>query len=327
MTETQATDSVAQEPEPAAEQTSDLTAAAEAETAVVETAVVEAGAEAETVAVDETAEAGTAETETAVVETAEAAAASTEVPEAAAAPGVPEGAEAEPAPARKRRVRTGTLFAGALVLGVLGGVGTGYAVQAGRPATPLPPLALTEPRYAPAGVYQGFAPATLPASQDDATLTDGDLTKLLLPIPPGAHEDDDLWNDQMIEVAQEAYLCDDPVNCFTGNYSDGVVAIADTGWKTGNGDIVEIRIYRFAPGAADNGRTWVGDAANTGTPITLPDDIEVNGGEYSDDGQPTDFAQAAHGDLVVSFWVTSGGSDKPDASIIDGLITDQIGRL
>lgn len=305
MTETQNTESVAPEPEPepemqatqaepepVAEETSDMA------TVVVETAEV-----AETTEVAETAE---------VVETGEAA----------------PGAEPEPAPVRKRRIRTGTLFAGALVLGVLGGVGTGYAVQSGRPATPLPPLTETQPEYAPPGLYQGFAPAALPASQDDATLTEGDLTKLLLPIPAGAHQDNDLWNDQMIDVAQEAELCDDPADCFTQHYSAGVVAIADTGWRMNNGDGVEIRIYRFAPGSADNGRTWVGDSVTTGTPITLPDDIDVNGGEFSNNGDPTDFAEAAHGDLVVSFWVwTSGGSHKPDPSIIDGLITDQMGRL
>jgi hypothetical protein len=246
-----------------------------------------------------------------------------------AMPGMPlmPGEPAEPKP--KRRIRGRTLFTGALVLGVLSGAGTGYAVQASRPATPLPPLAATQPKYAPVGVYQGLVPPMLPASQDDATLTDGDLTKLLLSKPAGASTADSTWTDQMISVSQDAFLCDDQTKCFVSDYTDGVVAVADTEWTTSDGFGVEIRMFRFAPGSSTGARDWVsvGGSPNDSSTITLPSTVNVSGYESTDKyGLFDDFAQAVHGDIVVSFWVTSP-TKKPDPAIIDKLITDQMGRL
>ncbi|SEK69527.1 hypothetical protein [Streptacidiphilus jiangxiensis] len=90
--------------------------------------------------------------------------------------------EHEPEPKPRPRGRTAKIMAAAVVLGVLGGAGTGYAVQAARTPTPLPPLAVTQPTYPSA---HRVAPA-LTAAQDDMVKTDGDLTKLLVPIPSGA---------------------------------------------------------------------------------------------------------------------------------------------
>lgn len=246
-------------------------------------------------------------------------------PEAGPAPDAyPTPAMPESAP--KRRIRGGTLFTAAVVLGVLGGVGTGYAVQSSRPPTPLPPLAATQPRYAPVGVYQGVAPSPLPTGQDDAAITDGDLTALLLPTPAGANTDNIGWLDQNIDAEQDADLCDDPVHCFETDLSEGVVAIADTGWQRSDGLIVEIRIFRMAPGKSDSARDWVGND-NGGNQLSLPSDIDAAGYEFRDKyGNNDDFAQAVHGDLVVSFWVTSATS-VPDPAVINGIITQQMGRL
>jgi hypothetical protein len=79
-------------------------------------------------------------------------------------------------------VRTTKLVAAALALGVLGGAGTGYAVQAARKPAPLPPLAVPQPQYPK--VHRVSAPLT--AAEDDMVKTDGDLTKLLLPVPAGS---------------------------------------------------------------------------------------------------------------------------------------------
>lgn len=233
-------------------------------------------------------------------------------------------------PAPKRRIRTGRLFAAALVLGVLGGVGTGYAVQSARQPTPLPPLTASQPHYLPSGVYQGLAPAVLPASQDDATTTEGDLTKLLLPTPSGADTGNSDFVDQMISIGQDAYYCDDQVNCFTTDYSEGVEAIADTEWTTSDGFFVEIRMYRFAPGKSSVARQQEGSEGavpSNGTSIAMPDGVDAAGYEYVDKwGQNDDHAEAVHGDIGVSIWVTSS-SKVPDPSLIDGLITKQMGRL
>jgi hypothetical protein len=227
-----------------------------------------------------------------------------------------------------RKIRTGTLFTAAAVLGVLGGVGTGYAVQYARPATPLPSLAGSQPAYAPVGVYQGAAPATLPASQDDAALTDGSLTNLLLPVPPGATTDDSLWVDQEVDPVEVAELCTsaDQVSCLSRFYKDDVTAIADTNWEQ-NGFHVEVRINRMAPGQSDTARSWAEDDDSESNQISLPNGVDGSGYEGADQyGDNTDNATIVHGDLVVDFWVSSP-SKMPNPSIIDGLIAQQMGRL
>ncbi|HWG26535.1 hypothetical protein [Actinospica sp.] len=223
-------------------------------------------------------------------------------------------------------MRTTRLFGAAAVIGVLGGVGTGYAIQAARPATPLPPLTRTQPRYAPSGVYQGIAPAMLPAAQDDAALTDGDLTKLLLPVPAGAHADPSTWQDQSIDVEQDSDLCANAVSCFHDDFSQGVEAIADTSWDQ-NGYYMEVRIFRFAAGSSGTARQWAQDGnSNTGG-FTIPSGINGSGYEFRDKyGDNDDTSWAVHGDLMVKFWVTSP-TTVPNTSLIDNLMTQQMGRL
>jgi hypothetical protein len=238
-----------------------------------------------------------------------------------ATPAVP--AEQKP----KRRVRGRTLFTGALVLGVLGGAGTGYAVQASRPATPLPPLAATQPKYAPAGVYQGVAPATLPAAQDDATRTEGPLTKLLIPKPPGASDGDSFYVSGPVSPDQDAYYCDDQVTCYKQDFTQGVEAIADITWLESSGTFVDIRMYRYRPGDSDTARSQQSDfSADAGSALPLPAGVDVQGYEYQDSEGYWDFAAALHGDILVEFTVNSI-SKNPDPSLIDGLITQQMGRL
>jgi hypothetical protein len=223
-------------------------------------------------------------------------------------------------------IKTTRLFGAAVVLGVLGGVGTGYAIQAARPVTPLPPLTATQPQYLPAGVYQGIAPAMLPTAQDDAALTDGDLTKLLLPLPTGATADPEGWQDQSIDIEQESDLCDDAVQCFHDDFKDDMDAIADTSWDQ-NGYFVEIRVYRFGPGHSDIARSWARDGDSTANQITMPSGVQGSGYEYRDKyNNNDDTAWAVHGDLVVKFWVTSS-TKLPDTSVITNLITQQMGRL
>lgn len=252
-----------------------------------------------------------------------------EVPlESAAETALVEETAAEEAAALKRRIRTGTLFATAVVLGVLGGVGTGYGIQSSRPETPLPPLAGSRPAYAPAGVYRGVVPAMLPASQDDATVADGDLTKLLLPVPAGASTADSPFVDQMMDIGSASLYCQDELSCFKRDYEDGITAIADTVWTTRDGYTEEIRIDRFAPGNSGTARDWASTNTSYGSPsISTPTGMLAGGYEFVDKyGDNTDYAIAAHGDLAVEFWVDSPAK-TPDPSLIDGLMTQQMGRL
>jgi hypothetical protein len=244
----------------------------------------------------------------------------------AVAAGVAPQAQAGPEAKPRRRIRGGTLLTAAVVLGVLGGVATGYAVQWSRPATPLPSLAGSQPRYKPVGVYQGIAPAMLPAAQDDATLTEGDLTKLMLPVPSGASTADSAWVDQLVDLEQDASLCTDEAACLKNDYTEGIDAIADTNW-TQNGLDVEITMYRMAPGDSDNVRSWASTDTGAANQIPMPAGIDASGQEFRDSyGYNDDNAFAAHGDIVVEFWVDSS-SVIPNPSVIDGLITQQMGRL
>ena len=288
------------------------------------TETVQAAAAAEAVEPVETVVVATEAVETTeTVETVEAGVETTETVE----PAVAEATVAEPEAKAKKRIRGSSLFAAAVVLGVVGGVGTGYAIQYFRPATPLPPLAQSQPAYAPPAVYQGIAPTILPASQDDATLTDGDLTKLLLSKPAGASDAEFGWLDQSIDIEQDADLCDkSAADCFTDDYQDGVDAIADTSWVQ-NGYYVEIRVFRFSPGQSRSAQNWAGDGNDESNQITMPAGINASGYEFRDsNGDNDDTAWAVHGDLAVKFWVTSP-SKVPNPSIIDKVITEQMGRL
>ncbi|TQF04142.1 hypothetical protein E6W39_20310 [Kitasatospora acidiphila] len=84
-----------------------------------------------------------------------------------------------------RSSRTVLLVVGALLLGPLVGGGIGYAVQAGRSATPLPAL---QPAELPAYPPGALDPAAAAAGSPKPLAIDGDLRKLLLPKPDGAQD-------------------------------------------------------------------------------------------------------------------------------------------
>ena len=247
-------------------------------------------------------------------------------PESPENPESPESPEIPEKPEKKRRIRTRTLFAAALVLGVVGGVAGGYAVQAKRQPTPLPPLNVAAPVYPRGPVYDGIRPSPLPANADDATIADGDLTKLLLPTPAGARAtvNDHGW----MTLADEADTCAKPAGCFSTDVNTGVARIADTAWNRPDGIYVEIRIFQYLPGHSDvpdNGLDSFLSAG--GKTLTLPAGIPAVGYEYKDDhGDNNDHALAVHGSLAVYFWVTSP-TRVPDPSIVGDLITQQMARL
>lgn len=229
-------------------------------------------------------------------------------------------------PKQRRHIKSRTLFVSAVVVGVLGGLGAGYAVQSSRPPTPLPALLPKAPTYGPQGIYAGIAPSPLPSSQDDLTVTDGDLTALLLPTPAGAKINGASDHDWMA-VVDDAALCDgsEQQKCYSDEIEDGLVAIADTGWTTSSGYYEEIRIKRYKP--TYNTGIFINGIGYGDNIISTPADLNAAAYSYYDTQEGhVDYGAATHGDLVVEFWVSSD-KHAPDPSLLTSLMTQQMARL
>ncbi|WP_037911931.1 hypothetical protein [Actinacidiphila yeochonensis] len=220
---------------------------------------------------------------------------------------------AEPTKVRRRRPAL-RLTAAALVLGVLAGGGTGYWVQKRRAPTPLPPLAtrvLDQPKGA------GTVPEALPADEDGGAVFSGDLLKLLLPTPKGAHEIDRSW----ITLAQYASFYGEPAEMFVtlsdNDYQRGVEA----SWKDGKTKVT-INLVQFRDEATAYTPKFFTNEEYYDYEIT-PDAIPgvVNGSAWGSgetpvyagsDGAPySGYANAQIGNLYVEMWQ---GSSKPVAS-------------
>ncbi|MBY8885048.1 hypothetical protein K7472_09340 [Streptomyces sp. PTM05] len=158
--------------------------------------------------------------------------------------------ESAPSPRRglfrfRRGGRTALLVACAAAFGVIAGSVTGYVIQSGRPRTPLPKLGqagLFRPDHTAKGPY-----AT--ASDDDLTRTDGDLRKLLLPMPDGsrdvsATDDDAVGNWGTVSSWASGYR--HPADEFAELLGEGFRRLAARDWRVDStGDWVGVRLIQF----------------------------------------------------------------------------------
>lgn len=162
-----------------------------------------------------------------------------------------------PAPAPRRRplgLTTLIVACGALV-GVVGGTATGYAIQAEREPTPLPPLSQADLAYPEKALPESKRPQPLPAKHDTAVKADGDLRKLLVGKPEGArvwstgiHREGapvrDGWlspGEFSLEYGSPAYQLEDLL--------DGEVRrVAAANWLRGK-QMIAVRLVQFRPGA------------------------------------------------------------------------------
>ncbi|RZE92922.1 hypothetical protein [Streptomyces albidoflavus] len=172
----------------------------------------------------------------------------------------PSEVSAEPpaeTPARRRRPRglTTLIVACGALVGVVGGTATGYAVQAEREPTPLPPLSQADLAYPEKALPESKRPAPLPAKHDTAVKANGDLRKLLVGKPEGArvwstgiHREGapvrDGWlspGEFSLEYGSPAYQLEDLL--------DGEVRrVAAANWLRGK-QMIAVRLVQFRPGA------------------------------------------------------------------------------
>ncbi|MER5861854.1 hypothetical protein [Kitasatospora sp. NPDC002040] len=143
------------------------------------------------------------------------------------------GGEEQPPAAPRRPLGTGRLLLAALLVGPLLGGSIGYAVQAARPATPLPELKTVALQY----------PA-VPADAADAAEAvlkpleiDGDLRKLLVAKPDGAEAwdnygrgDDSGW----LSPGEKAMSYGGADNYFRRLLGDGFRRDAVVAWRKGD---------------------------------------------------------------------------------------------
>ncbi|AUG78741.1 hypothetical protein CFP65_3971 [Kitasatospora sp. MMS16-BH015] len=141
------------------------------------------------------------------------------------------GAEERPQPGRKP-VGWVRLLVAAALLGPLLGAGVGYAVQAGRPATPLPPLQVALPAH-PTAVLDAKAAAE--AAPKPLNI-DGDLRKLLIAKPGDAEDWDNFGRGDMsgwISVGEKAMTYGGADRKFSSLLTQGFRRDAIVSWRKG----------------------------------------------------------------------------------------------
>ncbi|MFG2819480.1 hypothetical protein ACGFX4_08650 [Kitasatospora sp. NPDC048365] len=163
-----------------------------------------------------------------------------------------EGAPAEDEPKPARRLSTGRLLLAAALLGPVVGAGVGYAVQASRPATPLPELAAVKLAY-PADRVD---PKALAAAAPQPLNIDGDLRDLLLKRPDGTEE----WGSAgarggWLDAADYAESFGDSRATFTRLLDNGFRRAATVGWKSG-GTEYRIRLIQYRSDSASSATSW-----------------------------------------------------------------------
>jgi hypothetical protein len=156
----------------------------------------------------------------------------------------------EPAPPvqrpRRRILRTVGLIAVAAVIGLVGGTAVGYGIQADREPTALPPLNQPGLAYPSKPLPKGQEPEPPSAKDDHQAKAQGDLRKLLVPMPAGARSaGEDGW--QSLDAYADSYTR--PESALEDELDSGIRRIASRAWLVGEYKRVEVDLVQYRPGS------------------------------------------------------------------------------
>ncbi|MFE3740499.1 hypothetical protein [Streptomyces sp. NPDC059134] len=233
------------------------------------------------------------------------------------------------------RGRTALLIAVAAVLGIVSGTATGYAVQAGRPPTPLPVLAQPGLAYPAKALPAGEKAKPLSAEEDNGIRTEGDLRELLIDRPAGTRKVAPDWlEDGWVSVRSYAHYFQGGGYAFSSALDNGLRRVAGTAWA-GSGDRQgSVVLAQYRPSADTHATTaleWLpwGMIARSGS--GNPVEGTAKGRYYVYDagaGTPLRYrayAAAHRGDVLVR--VQLFDSRPIGEKDIRTLIEDQVERL
>lgn len=245
----------------------------------------------------------------------------------APAPPVPAGRPYRPLGRRKLSL----LAAAALGLGVLAGGGAGYAVQSGRPATPLPPLVAAGPTQ-PAG--PGPTQPAPRVADDRNAIYEGDLLKLLVPVPDGGRHGERGWVTQ-------ADLADQLGNytAFENLNERGFRRAAEASWDSGHDDEVttDVMLTQYRDDTSvyteqalrDSARTTDRDHQQHAVPLpgTVDGTVLASNKPYKEDGLEVYVGQADArvGNIFVEVYISS--LHPVSAKDLRSVMTKQLERL
>ncbi|CAM5494432.1 hypothetical protein SAVIM338S_03493 [Streptomyces avidinii] len=249
--------------------------------------------------------------------------------------GTPDAAGPGPR-ARRRGGRTVLLIAGAVVLGVLAGAVTGYAVQYDREPTPLAPLAQAGLAY-PKALAPDDATTNKTINANRWHKTDDDLAKLLIEAPGGAKVEGTGYDT--VDFVSTAF--EEPDYMLRNLVRTKVRRLASVSWSEGDSTFVVVQLLQFndRDGADDYQVGQSGYmpekkfAGNSGAAIPgLPSDLGHVWVDSEADEKPGYLpmrgarAIARRGDIVLDIHLVNNRGKVSESDIMD-LAKRQLERL
>ncbi|MFD5028159.1 hypothetical protein [Streptomyces sp. NPDC058373] len=223
-------------------------------------------------------------------------------PDAAPVPAeAPEPAAAPAPPRRRPRGLTTLIVACAALVGVVGGTATGYAVQAERKPTPLPPLSQGDLAYPRKALPESERPAPLQPKHDTAVKAGGDLRKLLVGKPKGFRKNAAFFvggvapKDGWLSPGGFSAEYTEPGDVLVDSVKNGIRRVAAANWARGEHEQIAVRLVQFRPGPVAEAQSLAEDGhrdAGSRTRSGDPEGREVKAGSgaryfvYAPDSKP-----------------------------------------